>query len=136
MDEATRLQFTCPTAGATATMGVFLPFESGVMLHLDESPVIYVYYKRTGEWEQAVVRDENAAAAPPESATAPPGVYVPNGVYAALWAAPQRRAALGYATAPTAISFQAIVQTFLGGILVGDSDSGAVYVLERSKLRL
>lgn len=136
MDETTRMQFACPTAGATATMGVFLPFESGVMLHLDESPVIYVYYKRTGEWEQAVVRDENAAAAPPESATAPPGVYVPVGVYAALWAAPQRRAALGYATAPTAISFQAIVQTFLGGILVGDSDSGAVYVLERSKLRL
>ena len=80
------------------------------MLHLDESPVIYVYYKRTGEWEQAVVRDENAAAAPPESATFP-GVYVPVGVYAALWAAPQRRAAWDTQQRQQRL-FGAIVQLF------------------------
>lgn len=136
LNEAVRRQFACPTARATATMGVFAPFESGAMLHLDESPVIYVYYMRTGEWEQVVVRGEEGAGDPPQDELLPPGAYLPSGVYAQVWAAPQRRAVLGYATAPTAISFHAIVQTFLGGILVGDSDSGAVYVLERSKLRL
>ncbi len=130
------MQFACPTAGATATMGVFLPFESGVMLHLDESPVIYAYttsVRASGSRRWCATERCRRRR---RSQRPLPGVYVPVGVYAALWAAPQRRAALGYATAPTAISFQAIVQTFLGGILVGDSDSGAVYVLERSKLRL
>ncbi len=82
-----------------------------------------------------MVRDERAAAAG-VSDRSPRRVCSGRRVCGAMGESAQRRAALGYCPAPTAISFQAIVQTFLGGILVGDSDSGAVYVLERSKLRL
>ncbi len=140
VEEATRRQFACPSDRATATMGVYLPFESGVMLHLDETPLIYVYYRHTGEWEQIALRGEGAAPAPmlnppPEAEALPPGQYLPSGVFAEGWASPQRRTVLGNATAPAAIFFQAVVQTFPGGILVGNRDDGAVYVLERSKLR-
>ena len=134
--DAVRSEFSCPSNTARTTSGIFMPFDNGVMLHLDESPVIYVYYMRTGEWEQAVAQAQGASPALTDIESPPADRYVPAGVYAEIWMPAQRRSALGYATAPDTVQFKAIVQTFPGGLLIGNTDDGSVFILERAKLRL
>jgi hypothetical protein len=71
-----------------------------------------------------------------EDGTPPgPGLYVPDMAYGRLWRDRQRRSALGHALEVQPLEIQAIVQTFPGGILIGNRSDGSTYVLLRSKLR-
>ena len=137
LDEQDRKQFTCPTSSAQTSAATFLPFEHGFMLRLDENPLIYVYYNHNKEWEQVA---DNWREGQPESSAeiSPPGPdqYQPMRGFGLVWEANQRRSILGFATAAKPESFQAIVQTFPGGILIGNRETHKTYTFLRSKLRL
>ena len=137
LEQAERVLFGCPTGGVDATTGAYLSFERGYMLHLDESPEVYVYYDAVGQWEKALTGPDNGTAPlAPADQEPPPGQFIPRPPFGALWRDSQRRAALGFATAPEPIQFAGVVQRFPGGIVIGNSDTGSVWVLLKSKLRI
>jgi hypothetical protein len=130
MDAAARAEFSCPSAPAYSAQGLYLAFEQGFMLRLDESPLIYVYYQATGEWEQVVSAGAGEAPSPGGSpADVPPAPFGP------VWAENQRALALGPVQGQPAV-IDALVQVFGGGVLVGNRGEGSVLVFPRSRLRL
>ena len=83
LDEADRNGFGCPNESAYAAAGELLPFERGLILHLDENPIFYVYYSSTGEWEQAVSQWREGEATTESGNESPAaGLFVPGG---AIW---------------------------------------------------
>ncbi|OUC07422.1 hypothetical protein RY27_15010, partial [Litorilinea aerophila] len=111
--------------------------EYGFMLHLDETPLIYVYYDLTQEWEQ-VVNTWREGDPVVTGVVEPPAsnLYQPERGFGRVWEEHQRQVSLGFATTAAPTPFAAIMQSFPGGILIGNRDDGAVYLFLRSKLRL
>ncbi|NJN84300.1 MAG: protein kinase [Caldilineaceae bacterium] len=137
LDEQVRAEFLCPTASAKPGGGDLLPFEHGFMLRLDETPLIYVYYAGTQEWEQVADTWQEGQSEPdPEMIPPQDTLFLPERAFAQAWDNEQRQIALGFATASTPRRFDAISQTFPGGFLVGDIANGSVYRFLRTKLRL
>ncbi|GIV79265.1 MAG: hypothetical protein KatS3mg050_3659 [Litorilinea sp.] len=137
LDESIRPQFLCPNGPALATNGEIWRFEYGFMLHLDETPLIYVYYDLTQEWEQ-VVNTWREGDPVVTGVVEPPAsnLYQPERGFGRVWEEHQRQVSLGFATTAAPTPFAAIMQSFPGGILIGNRDDGAVYLFLRSKLRL
>ncbi len=130
-------RFICPTANAVEAGAAMQRFEHGFMLQLDNEPTILIYYDLNQEWERAVSTWQ-AGDPPPAADISPPApdLYQPQRAFGQLWATPQRMAALGFATTAEPNRFAAVRQSFDGGALIGNRETGAVNLLLREKLRL
>lgn len=138
IDGEVRDQLGCPAGPPDSAVAEYLPFERGYMLRLSNSPLIYVSYLATGEWEQVV--ESTAPGEQPGSQSTPGEGPAPPAPFAGVWQANQRRIALGAPQASAPTVYDARLQVFAGGILVGaidgaGEDAGLVVFL-RSKLRL
>ncbi len=121
-----------------ASLAEIQPFQNGAMLRREDTRQIYVRYanqrwtQRPDGWQEGdPLRSDDPRFAPPG-----PGLFQPERGFGRLWESDdQLRSALGWATAP-ATPFNAVVQSFNGGVLIGDIASGQVYVFLRSELLL
>ncbi len=114
------------------------PFQNGAMLRREDARQIYVRYanqrwtQRPDTWQEGeALKSDDPRFAPPG-----PGLFQPERGFGRLWESDdQLRSALGWATAP-ATGFNAVIQSFNGGVLIGDIASGQVYLFLRSELLL
>ncbi len=88
----------CPLALPKQTQAAFEPFQSGFMLWRADIDVIYVLHNNGtySWWDKAAVQGSPAPA--PE--TPPSGLFQPISGFGRVWARPEVRAAIGWATAP------------------------------------
>lgn len=128
----------CPSGVGQETVVEIQPFQRGLILNRLDARVIYVVYANgdwaqfTDSWNESMpVRSDNPELAPPEI-----GLFQPERGIGKLWADnPVLRGNVGWATAP-AEQFTGMLQSFTGGLLLGNQATGDTYVFLRSRLRL
>lgn len=137
MPDAGGVGFRCPNGEATRAIGKLLRFEHGLMMDLENSPVVYVYYDTNQEWERVVSGwGDGDPARTGEFEPPAPFLFQPENVFGQLWTDPQRQIALGFATTDQPAFLSAVEQIFPAGALVGDESNGFIYLILREKLRL
>lgn len=128
----------CPTNIAIPVTVEIQPFQDGLILNRDDIPTIYVRYGN-GQWEQHPDRWQPGMPEivdDPQLAPTGPGLFQPRRGIGLLWAQNvQLRSALGWATAP-AQTASGVVQSFSGGLIVLNQESGDLYAFLKSQLRL
>jgi len=122
-------EFSCPSEPARVAQGEWMSFAQGMMVAIEGTPLIYVYYASNGAWEQ--VPSGDAIALPEESEEVAP----PPAPFAQAWLSEGRNVLLGEATQAEPLRSETIVQPFGGGILLGRRSDGQILLLARSKLR-
>lgn len=137
LDEANRLAFICPNAPAQRDGARLLSFQNGFMLQMGERPDVYIYYLTENQWERSA-STWRPGDPPPAAELAPTegGLYAPGGIFGDLWRDPRRQSALGFALAAEPNSFNAVEQSFPGGLLIADLDSGVLHTFPTANLRL
>jgi hypothetical protein len=137
LGDAERPAFVCPNAPAQRDGARLLSFQNGFMLQMGERPDVYIYYLTENQWERAA-STWRAGDPPPATGLAPTegGLYAPGGIFGDLWQEPRRQSALGFALAVEPNSFNAVEQSFPGGVLIADLDSGVLHTFPTANLRL
>jgi hypothetical protein len=120
-----QLELVCPTEAAEVTTGAWLPFERGTMVALSGQPFVYLYYA-DGSWEQVV----SGGVTPSPEIDLPP-LASP---FVEIWASEGRNLRLGNALSADPQQGEVVVQPFVGGLMLGNRNSGEVLLLARSKL--
>jgi hypothetical protein len=130
---ALQLDFACPTEPAEVAAGEWMAFERGAMVAVAGSPLVYVYYA-DGSWEQVVSEPSSPPPAAPEGegsgspATLPPP-------FGAIYAVLGRNLQLGQPLQAAPLQSETVLQSFVGGVAVGNKSDGRVLFLAGSKLR-
>lgn len=137
LGDAERPAFACPNAPAQRDGARLLSFQNGFMLQMGERPDVYIYYLVENQWERSA-STWRTGDPPPAAELAPTegGLYAPGGIFGDLWQEPRRQSALGFALAAEPNSFSAVEQSFPGGVLIVDLDSGVMHTFPTANLRL
>lgn len=127
---ATRLaddaeEFACALGEARLNPVEVLPFQNGTMLRVGNRDEVIVS-SLDGRWQFVPTSPSGEPAPTPEGI--PEGLYLPTGAFLDAWSRPGIGEWLGYALSPATDAFGAVEQNFAGGTLVGDVDTGAVFV--------
>lgn len=122
-------EFACPTAAAHIGAGEWMPFARGMMVAVDGEPLIFVFYEN-GSWEQ-VARD---LPLPPDAPEHADRTLVPM-PFARVLATDGRHLLLGEPLQSEPNRGLTVVQRFVGGVALGNQESGQVLFLARSQLR-
>lgn len=133
LSEGLQTEFSCPTSPARAVVGEWLVFERGIMVAFENEPLIYVVYEN-GAWEQLARADGNLPLNAPERELPAERTLVPL-PFARVLAAQGRRVLLGEPLASEPWRGKTVIQSFLGGMALGNARGGEVLFLARSKLR-
>lgn len=132
-----RIGFLCPNGPSATAAGRLLPMQNGFMLQLGDRPDVYIYYVAENQWERAA--SAWRPGDPPLNNEMEPqeaGLYLPPDVFGALWVEPRRQSALGFALAPEATIFDAVEQSFPGGVLIANLNADVIYPFLTVNLRL
>jgi len=133
MSSDVRAGFDCPTKAADSYSGLWMPFAQGVIVALDGTPLDYVYYAN-GAWEQVSIGDKGDTTSTPSTEGGDSGISAP-APFAQVLASEGRSTLLGDPTQTEPTRAETLVQTFSGGVLVGNKATGQILLLARSNLR-
>ena len=125
--------FACPTSPARVVVGEWLPFERGMMVALENEPLVYVYYAN-GTWEQVARANADLPLGAPDRELPADRTIIPM-PFARVLATQGRHVLLGEPQQSEPWRVQTVVQAFLGGVALGDARAGQVLFLARSQLR-
>ncbi len=126
-------EFGCPSGPASFALGEWMSFAQGMMVAIEGMPLVYVYYAN-GTWEQVASGDGNLiphADAPAEHDEIP---QVPAPFWGVL-ATQGRYLLLGEPVQAVPLQGETAIQPFIGGVLIGNRNSGQILLLARSMLR-
>ncbi len=132
-DDGARAAFACALAPAQESSAELLTFQNGFMLHIGDRAEVYASLT-DGTWVTIPSGWRPGDPEPPVTAVPPEGLYAPTGIFGAIWQEPLAQQLLGYALTPTPAPLRALEQSFPGGTLVGDLDTGVVYVFRGDRM--
>jgi eukaryotic-like serine/threonine-protein kinase len=132
--------FACPAKPADVVGAAWMPFDQGFMVAVNNSLPIYVYYSATGEWEQVISLDAIASLSddPAQEGEQQEGdeqIVSPPEPFGRVWLSEGRRLLLGAPSQAAPQQSDTVMQTFHGGMLLGNASDGRILPLARSKLR-
>lgn len=136
-DGALKQELGCPNNIPLAVEVAVQPFQNGFMLRRLDVQQIFVrmgaqyWVTRPDTWQEGdPMRSED-----PQFAPSGAGLFQPERNFGRLWEQDaQLRDVLGWASAPENL-FPGIVQSFGGGLLIGDPANGQIYIFLRKDLQ-
>lgn len=128
-----QMDFACPTSPARVVVGEWLPFERGMMVALENEPLVYVYYEN-GTWEQVPRANVDLPPSVPDRELPADRIVIPM-PFARVLATQGRHVLLGEPLQSEPWRVRTVIQSFLGGVALGDARGGQVLFLARSQLR-